>query len=1086
MIRWVVEKYQSIYMFALLLIILGVMAYNSMPRESAPEIRRPMIFVTTIYPGVSAKDIESLITDEIEAELDGVEGLEKLASNSSEGVSSITAEFSGDTDVEVALRKVREQVDLAKSRLPKEAEDPMVKELNFSNMPILTITIAHAAGIEILESASDFLEEGIERVSGVLDVVVSGKLKREVAIEVNPIRLSHFGFSIDDVIKSIRDENVSIPGGTMKTGMASYSLAVSGEIKDPEIFKQIVVKKDGKWARLDTLANVSFHFAEPQSIARSNGQAAITLSVKKRSGVNLLRLVEDVRQFVNANQAVLPIGTQVLYSRDESIAIRDMVYDLENNILTSLALVLVITLFFLGTINAIFVSLAIPFSMLMSFWILDTMGITLNMVVLFSLVLALGMLVDNGIVIVENVYRHANLGKDIKEAAISGTKEVALPIFASTLTTILAFFPIIFMPDIMGEFLSYIPKTVIVVLSSSLVVGLTLTTMFCSRFLRVDRNEVDKMTNGSGTFVRFQALYSRQLRLAMAHPYLVVGGTFLFVIIGIIAYGKFGKEPIFFPRLDPSAVTISAEAKQGTTISQMDKRMRELESIVIKVPASLKSLKTIVGKAGGGNVLAQSSQDTRKGNIRLGFKRFSERKISSTETLTKLRESLGDTVGMDLKISQEEKGPPTGHPVSYRVLGSEYGVIGDIAQQIKVIIDGQKEAFKDIDHDFESSRPEVSVVVDREKAAAFGLNTRIIASTIRNTMTGSKISKMNLGKKEYDVVVRYEKTHRDKLGFLRSLEIVNKGARVPLSSVAEITHTSTMGVIKRRDRHRAVEIWADFKDGFQGKGQVKAEIDKQIKAISLPKGYRVTTGEGEGMRQKATQFLKKAFGIALLLILVVLVIQFNSFTQPAIIIASVFLSFGGVFWGLLVTGKTFVIIMSGIGIISLAGIVVNNAIVLIDFINVLVRRGMDREAAIIEAARTRLRPVLLTAITTVIGLLPMAFAISFDFHSLGMQVGGESAQMWRAMAWSVIFGLSVATVLTLMVIPCMVKIDFRWFSREPEVIPDPESLAENGMGKDQNPGDERVKIVAKGGVSPVGDPVSNESKPSKINWIEAG
>ena len=431
MIRWIVEKYQAVFVFTFIIIVMGIISYQSLPRESSPEIRRPMIFVTTPYPGVSAEDMESLVTREIEAELDGLTGLEKLSSTSSLGISQIRAEFNGDTDVETALRRVKERVDIAKADLPEDAMEPGVKELNFSDQPILIINISNPSGLEALEGGAKYFEDELKKVPGVLDVVVNGLLEREVEVSLDPARLSHYNLSVDDVLQSIRNENVTIPGGQLKNIVQEYSLSVSGEIGSPQDFGSLVVAKGTKQVRLKDLGSVEFIYKDPETINSMNGVPAISLSVKKRSGENLLRIIDEVKELLRQHNDRLPYGSTVQYSFDQSKDVKSMVADLENNIASGLILVLIVTLFFLGTVNALFVSLGIPFSMLISFFVLDSLGITLNTVVLFSLVLALGMLVDNGIVIVENIYRHRGLGKDRLRAAIDGTSEVAMPIATS-------------------------------------------------------------------------------------------------------------------------------------------------------------------------------------------------------------------------------------------------------------------------------------------------------------------------------------------------------------------------------------------------------------------------------------------------------------------------------------------------------------------------------------------------------------------------------------------------------------------------------------------------------------------------------
>jgi len=1026
MIKLFVKKYPAVFSFSILIIVIGVSAYLTLPRESAPEIKQPVIFITTFYQGVAAKDIENLITETIEDELDGMEGLKKITSTSQQSLSSIVAEFTPNTPVEIALRRVRDRVEVAKAELPADVDEPVVKELNFSNQPILIFLLSNPNGLHLLGRTTDFLEEQLKKIKGVLDVNISGKLEKEVAIEINPLKLRHHGLSLTKVIEAIQGENVTIPGGILKSKEKTYTLSVSGELKNPADFEDIVVTDKEIKVKLKSLGTAKLQFKEPETYARINGIPAISISITKRTGENIIRIVKETRKMLNENTFRFPEKTKLHYSFDQSRDIRLMVEDLENNIITGAILVFLVTLFFLGITNALFVSLAIPFSMLLSFFVIQMMGMTLNMIVLFSLLLALGMLVDNGIVVVENIFRHASLGKSRVKAAIDGTNEVALPIIASTATTILAFFPIIFMPGIIGDFMSYLPKTIIIVLSASLVVGISINPVFCSRFLNVTEKMRKQITEGSGRFVKFQNGYTRTLKWALSHPVLVITLSFILVFSGMILNAKFGKETVFFPNLDPLVATIAIEGPQGTPLERTDSLTQFLESQVLGVPNSIQDFQGTAGKGYSADMFGSSGDEFHKANIRLGFVPYRERKIKAKTTVTLLKEKLKWVTGAEIKIHEMEGGPPTGHDVSYEVTGDDYEVLGEISEKVLNILKPYVE-FDNYDRDYEPAKPEVKIEIDREKAALYGVNTQKIASTIRNAMAGSPISKFRQGKNEYDINIRFVKKFRNELAALNAIEIFNEGKRIPLSSVAKISSESSVGSIRRKNRKRTVEIYADFKPEVQGKDTVEAQIQAAVSKIKVPQGYFLGKGEGEQVQSEATTFLGQAFLIALFLIFILLVVQFNSIVQPLIILVSIFLSLGGVFWGFFLTQKTFVIIMSGIGTIGLAGVVVNNAIVLIDYTNVLIRKAMPPIEAVIEAGRTRLRPVLLTAITTVFGLLPMALGVAFDIHTFQIQWDSESSVWWKSLAWTIIFGLSFATIMTLIVLPTLLKVYFGFF-----------------------------------------------------------
>ncbi|MBD3315180.1 MAG: AcrB/AcrD/AcrF family protein, partial [Chitinivibrionales bacterium] len=826
---------------------------------------------------------------------------------------------------------------------------------------------------------------------------------------------------------AVQMSNVAIPGGILKNPAKNYSISVNTEIKNPREFKDIIVQSGPVKVPLRDLGSVRFSYAEPETHSRFNGVPSISISVTKRTGKNIIEIVDQARKAVERLKPTLPEGTKIGYTADESEYIRDVVSDLENNMFTGFLLVLLVTIFFLGAVNSLFVSLAIPFSMLLSFFILDSLGITLNMVVLFSLILALGMLVDNGIVIVENIFRHGTMGKSQQQAAIDGSSEVAAPIIASTITTCLAFFPIIFMPDVMGDFMSYVPKTVIVVLLSSLIVALTINPVFCARFLRIDEKSRKRMTEGGGLFAKLQTWYVRRVTKAIDHAFAVLVVSFIVVISGIVLYFAFGKEQLFFPNTDPVNAVVNLELPQGTPLSKTDSLLRAVEKMIEDVPASIDNMQATSGKSGGDG-LGGSGDEYNKGHVRIAFKPYAERDIKSSVSMDSIKGRLQDLTGAEAKVEAQEGGPPSGHAVSYEVVGNDYEIMGAIADSILSVMNRYPE-FKLIDTDYEAAKPELAVTVNRRKAAYYGLSIQAIAGTIRNAINGSTVGTFRQGEEDYDIVVRYQDQYRNTIDHLEGLHIISEGVRYPIEGLAKVESKSTVGVIKRRNFQRAVGVWGDYREDVQNKGQITKEIDRAVKAMPLPPGYHITAGEGEEMRSEASEFLGRAFIIALFLIAIVLVAQFNSIVQPAIIMASVFLSMGGVFWGYFLSGQSFIIIMSGIGSIALAGVAVNNCIVLVDYTNILISRGMHWRDAVIEAGKTRLRPVLLTAVTTVLGLIPMALGISFDVHpgSFGIQVGSESTEFWAAFAWAMIYGLTFATLMTLVMVPCMLSLSFRMF-----------------------------------------------------------
>jgi multidrug efflux pump subunit AcrB len=700
-----------------------------------------------------------------------------------------------------------------------------------------------------------------------------------------------------------------------------------------------------------------------------------------------------------------------------------LVSDLENNIITGLILVLAVIFIFIGTQSAIFISLAIPYSMFITFTILYGFGVTLNMVVLFSLVLALGMLVDNGIVIVENIYRHMQQGKTREEAARVATDQVAWPIITSTLTTLGAFAPILFWPGIMGEFMFFLPETVIIVLTASLFVALVINPVLSARYQKV------KVTSESGKVTgrepRIKRVYLRFLTWALNHRLIVVGMACLLLIASTEGFALFGKGTEFFPDTEPRRAYVHIKSPEGTNLDTSDSIVAQVEKVVSGYP----DIRYVISNIGsvGGDPFAQGGTGTHINRVALDFKDFHDRSRPSSGMVKEIRENLLKTIrGAEVQVEREEEGPPTGPPINMEITGEDILELGELARRVRDKIKDIP-GLVDLKDNFVKGKPEIRVRIDKEKAALLNLDAYTIAYTVKAAINGVKVGVFREGKDEYDIMARLPEKDRHSVESLKRITVSGpRGEPIPLTSVAEVSLATGVGAIQRLDQKRVVTVSGDVAGRLAN--DVIKEIDQKLKKdFDWPRGYTYKfTGE-QREQEKAQAFLSKAFVAALFIILMILLAQFNSFTTPLIILSSVVLSLIGVFFGLLVTGTAFGIIMTGIGVISLAGVVVNNAIVLIDYYNQLVARGMRSHDALIQAGMTRFRPVMLTAITTLLGLLPMATGISFDFKKFAWDIGSESTQWWGPMAVAVIFGLGVATLLTLVVVPvlCSLAHDFK-------------------------------------------------------------
>jgi multidrug efflux pump subunit AcrB len=801
-------------------------------------------------------------------------------------------------------------------------------------------------------------------------------------------------------------------------------------------------------------------FKEETSISRLDGQEAVNISVKKRSGENIISISKAVDEIIENDRASWPSGTEITKVLNKAKDIDIMVADLENNILTGLVLVLIVIFLVMGIRNAILVSMAIPFSMLLSFTVLYLMGITLNMVVLFSLTLALGMLVDNAIVIIENCYRFMEQGVGRVEAVMKATSEVAYPVIASTVTTLAAFSPMLFWPGIMGEFMSYMPLTLIITLSSSLFVALVINPAMASLFMKVKNpdkwasknsaeiaNAVEQPAEIRGFLL---TAYSRLLTNALSKPITVIGTGFCILILmvqGWLLVVGLEKPVEFFPEIDPKGMYVNVDVPEGADLDYIDTIIQRVEKVIAGLPetdqkisplqalspkqyttpggepyygpSDLENIKNVYMKgvvsAGGSSAFSSNTPN----HIGVRFLDLEDRRQSSHDTVAEIRKRIKDIPGGKITIAMEEEGPPTGAPINIEIAGDNFTVLGEIAKQVKDTLAKQPHV-EDVRDDFVEGIPSVQILIDRQKASLFGLSTDFIGFALKSAYNGLEVSSFREGDDDYDITVQLAETDRRVVDILHELMLPTpSGQMVPLSTVARVTFAGSIGDINRINNERVVTVKAHVDETKIPGPVARAQAAEFLKEFPLPPGYKMTfTGEFE-FQKESEDFLSKAFLVALLLIFLILVTMFNSISQPFIIMTSVILSLGGAFLGLALFKSPFGIIMTGVGVISLAGVVVNNAIVLIDYTNRLRERGFALQEAVISAGVTRLRPVLLTAVTTILGLIPMITGISFNFHKGAMSWVSESSQWWQSMAIVVVFGLIVATFLTLVVVPTL-------------------------------------------------------------------
>jgi multidrug efflux pump subunit AcrB len=1052
MTKFALKNPVSVIVLAVILFISGMMSFTGMRRESYPDIKIPYIFITTVYNGANPSEIEDLITQKIEDKLEGVDGVKQITSSSNESYSNIFLEFDPKVNVEDALRRVKDKVDQAKGDLPVDAEEPITQELDFNTIPIAKIALYSDYDMERLETIADNLKDKFSKISGVLEAKVIGKQEKEIAVDVDPALLRQYDLSIRDIRDAIANQHVNVPGGTMLTSGFRFSVKVTGELTDPEQFKDLIVRSvNNKMIRIKDVASVAFTYSRDRaSISRINGKPSLTITVAKRTGEDIIRIVDETKKILEDDRKSWPAGTHCDITYDMSKNIRQMVDELENHLLMGIMLVLLILSFFLGVRNSIFISTAIPFSMAMGFIVMSYMGVTLNMVVLFSLVMALGMLVDDGIVVVENIYRHFQMGKGRFQAALDGTKEVMVPVFTATLTTVSAFFPILFMPGIMGQFMKYIPITVGITLTGSLFVAFVFNPVFASLTMNVKDSHKEESENSK--FGKFKEFYRGILRKTLNHPWLLALLCIAFVISGIIAYGKLGPGMVFFPNTEPDVVAVQIEGPLSQEISITDATLRVPEQVVLNMPDSLASIKTVNSIVGmsKSSTLISNQAESNKAYLDIVFKDYEERDVTSFKTMAWLEKNLPPLVpGWKLNVIKQQSGPTTGKPVELDISGDDYQKLSLLADSVKTVV-SRIPGLTNVTSNYDPARPELRINVDREQAKRFGFSTLDVASSVRNAIYGSEAAKYRVGKDEYKIMVRLAPQFRENMSGLNEITVSKEGKDAPLSSVATISQGADIASIKHVDSKRTIQVTAELAPGQKDERIPKQLAAAAVKKINTPNGYTIAPGSGNRNQAESQSFLVKAFFVAIGLVFLIMVFQFNSLFQPFLILIGIVLSVGGVFWGLLIVNKfsafvnmltsghahlnevTFAIMMSGIGIIALAGVVAKNGIVLIDFMNRLRRDGRDLKDAVIEGGATRLRPVLLTAITAMIGLLPIATGVGIDFIHFGFVTKSETTQFWAPMAWAIFWGLLFNTLLVLIVTPTFYYTWEKWRAKAKE------------------------------------------------------
>ena len=1124
-----VNNRKTVFLIAIIIVFGGFLAYNSMPKENFPELQIPEIYIGIAKPGSSPEYMSEKIGRTIEKEVAGIKLVDEINTNSVHGFTTIRVKFDFKMSADKALQKVKDAVDDARSKpsFPDLPTEPNIFEMDPSEFPIMNINL-RGDNSELLKDIGEELKDRIEELPEISEVDIRGVQEQEMSIKVDPIKAQAVNVTLDDIENAVNSEHQTIPGGELLMDGIRKTIRIEGEFEDAEELKKIVIKQDEFLpVRLEDVADVSFGNGDTTSYAREFGSPVVMLDVKKQGGKNLLDASDKITEILKTAQkdGTVPNNVSISRTSDQSNNTREMVDNLLNSIIFGILLVVSVLLFFLGLRNAVFVGIAIPLSMLMSFLILNSMGVTLNVMVLFSLVLALGMLVDNGIVTVENIYRHMAEGKNARRAVIEGVGEIAMPIIASTATTLAAFIPLAIWPGIMGEFMKYLPITLMIVLGSSLFVALVINPVLAATYMKVVSDKPNKKRVLKTSFIlstvglalvifgligignlliilglfgilniyvlypgaqnfqnsflpKLEIFYAKFLTFALngRRPLKFFLGTFGLLLFSFVLMGLFPPKVDFFPVNEPNYVNIFISHPIGTDIEvtnettlKVEEKLNQILGEYSEIGAnsddisSQKLIKSVISQVGEGTSDPMEGiamgNTPHKARITVNFAEFKFRNgVKTSEILQKIQTGLKGqfTADVEISASKESSGPPQGPPVNIEVTGKgNYKDLIIQAAAIKTYLDSiGVDGVDKLKLNVEANRPEIPIRVDRDQIRKLNASTYKVGMAIRKALLGQDITTYTKGEESYDLAVKFNKTNREDFDALLDQRLIfrdNKGKlmNIPIRSVIEKPKemSSFTGVV-RKNQIPMVTVSSNVTEGYNANEvvqELKRIMQKYDESERINDGINFAfTGQQEE-QAKEMAFLSSALMIAVFLILLIIVAQFNSYSMPSVIMITVLLSLIGVLLGLVITRQNFVIMMTMIGVISLAGVVVNNAIVLIDYTNQIRKRKREERGLIeteqlpykdivdaaIEGGKTRLRPVLLTAITTILGLIPLAVGFNIDFFTLitefnpNIYIGGDNNIFFAPLSWAIIYGLTFATFLTLVIIPALYLLTYR-------------------------------------------------------------
>ena len=1095
---WSINNKTSIYIITLMLTIAGIFAYIKLGKEKFPDIVIPRIIVATVYPGTSPTDIENLVTRQLEKEIKGVNGVKKINSTSNQDYCIVDVEFNSGIDVQAAKQLIKDAVDKARTELPNDLPtDPTVKEVNISEQPIMYVNLSGNLPAAQLKKLADDFQDKIEALPEITRVDIVGALEQQVNVDVDLYKLQASQLSFTDIENAIARENITVSGGSIDVGEQKRAVRVAGQYVNAADIANIQVKNlRGAPVRLGDIATVQDGFKDRESYASLDGKPSIALNVVKRQGENLLDASDKIHTLVKESEASMPKGLKITITGDSSNETRNTLNDLINTIIIGFLLVTLILMFFMGTTNALFVGLSVPLSMFLAFVMLPTLGFSLNMIVLFAFLLALGIVVDDAIVVIENTHRllHEHPNLSTAQAAKFAAGEVFIPVLAGTLTTVAPFVPLMFWPGIVGSFMFFLPVTLILTLGASLIVAFIMNPVFAVSFMEreehLDKVSTPKLTRnfliGMGVMLaigligyvagskflgnlmlsvivlcfldkyvfvymiagfqrsvlpRLQNGYARLVEIAVGGSVWrqvgIMGSLVLLMIGSMMAVGARNPKIDFFPKGDPKFIYTYLRMPVGTRVEVTDSVTRILEKRVYNVIGrsnpDVESVITNVAIGAGDPTEATASgvSQSHLGKVAVAFKELSEQKGKATHVyMDEIREAVKGIPGASVSVDQEASGPPQAKPVAIEVSGDDYPKLAALSKKVTRYVDSLKiGGIEQLRSDLEDRNPEIAVNINRTRANREGISTGQIGSEVRTAIYGFEASKFKTPDDEYPIQVRYAKPYRDNVDAIVNAPLTFRDAtgavrQVPISAVADVNYGTTYGGIKRKDTHRLITISSNVLNGFAPVTVVQ-QVTQALKAFPTPPGYTIRLGGSQEDTKETSDFLGVAALGAIALIFLVLVTQFNSVSKPLIILTEVIFSIIGVMLGLAVTGMNISIVMTGVGVIALAGIVVKNGILLVEFTDMLRSQGMSLHDALVLAGRTRLNPVILTATAAILGLIPLAVGLNINFYELfnsghpNFYLGGESVVFWGPLAWTIIFGLSFATLVTLLVVPVM-------------------------------------------------------------------